>query len=86
MVKVPAFWPAQVPCMLKEFADWVIFPCQVAERVVVLSVKLIVPAKLPFGSTCAFMVVAIVAPLERVIEPVKTPFASIATDIVPLAE
>jgi hypothetical protein len=70
--------------MLKEFPDAVIFPCQLVTKFIPLTVKLTVPVKLPFDSTCAVIVVGAVPPCELLTEPLKTPFASTATDIVPL--
>jgi hypothetical protein len=73
--------------MLKAFPDAVIFPCQFVTKVVPLIVKLTVPVKLPFLSTCAVIVVSAVPPVVLLlIEPLNTPFASTVTDIPPLTE
>ena len=70
--------------MFKEFPDAVIFPCQFVMKVVPLTIKLAVPVKLPFGSTCSVLWVTVtLVPDELVIEPLTTPFASIASVRVP---
>jgi hypothetical protein len=55
-------------------------------KVVEFTIKLTVPVKLPVASTCAAMVVSTVSPFELLMEPLKTPFASTDSDIVPLIE
>jgi hypothetical protein len=66
--------------MLMVFPDTVTFPCQVNVKVIESAIKVDEPVILPFASTCSvrWLTVTLV-PDESVIEPLTTPFASIAT-------
>jgi len=70
--------------MLKEFPDTVTFPCQLNVILVEFTVKVDEPVILPFASTCMVLWVTVtLVPDEFVMEPVTTPFASMATVRVP---
>ena len=70
--------------MLIVFPDTVTFPCQLNVKVIESATKVDEPVILPFASTCSVLWVTVtLVPDELVIEPLTTPFASIASVRVP---